>query len=303
MRRALNSGGFLRKPTQGKYDMACTAATDPYTSCGFSKVICISDIKDFLIHHLSNRYAGIQGISLEEFEAQINSLILGYRSKNLKSAFPTTETKILRGRWSKSYYEQPIDSIFSLIPNETRTILSIGCGWGATEIKLKMKGLAVTAIPLDSIIGASAERLGIDIVYGDINEAFVKILPTKFDAVMITNLIHLLPNADMLIGKCTEFVGSKGYLLLNGPNFQYLPHFLMRITRQGEYRKLSSYSESGINIISIPKIKKILKKRGFAIVKSKYELCLLNSGKYINSYPNIGNYLAKKWTMLAKKYT
>src|SRR5579864_6254290 len=42
LRRAILSGGFLVGPHQGKYDLLCSAATDPYTQCGFTKVICIS---------------------------------------------------------------------------------------------------------------------------------------------------------------------------------------------------------------------------------------------------------------------
>ena len=39
LRRALNSGGFDVSPHEGSYDLACTAATDPYTQCGLTKLI------------------------------------------------------------------------------------------------------------------------------------------------------------------------------------------------------------------------------------------------------------------------
>src|SRR5581483_1980853 len=37
LKLAIASGGFLREPHEGRYDLLCTAATDPYTSCGFKK--------------------------------------------------------------------------------------------------------------------------------------------------------------------------------------------------------------------------------------------------------------------------
>ena len=55
--------------------MACTAATDPYTNCGFRKVVCISSLEDFLIHHLSNRYVNQFGISLPAYQEQVQTLI------------------------------------------------------------------------------------------------------------------------------------------------------------------------------------------------------------------------------------
>src|SRR5207237_3641712 len=38
LKRAIRSGGFLLAPYEGRYDMLCTAATDPYTRCGFRKM-------------------------------------------------------------------------------------------------------------------------------------------------------------------------------------------------------------------------------------------------------------------------
>jgi hypothetical protein len=73
LKRAIASGGFLREPYDGQYDMLCSAATDPYTSCGFRKVLGISAIEDFLVHHLPNHYAGKLGLSLEMFKEQIHT--------------------------------------------------------------------------------------------------------------------------------------------------------------------------------------------------------------------------------------
>ena len=62
LRKAIRSGGFSVGPHEGKYDLLCTAATDPYTQCGFAKLIPISHLKDFTVHHLSNKYIGRLGV-------------------------------------------------------------------------------------------------------------------------------------------------------------------------------------------------------------------------------------------------
>ena len=63
LRQAIRSGGFLVKPHEWKYDLLCTAATDPYTQCGFTKLIPISHLDEFTVHHLSNKYVGKVGVS------------------------------------------------------------------------------------------------------------------------------------------------------------------------------------------------------------------------------------------------
>jgi hypothetical protein len=76
LRRAIDSGGYLVRPHQGKYDFLCAAATDPYTQCGFRKLLCISQIDEFLVHHLSNRYVSTRtGIGERGFRAQIEGLL------------------------------------------------------------------------------------------------------------------------------------------------------------------------------------------------------------------------------------
>ena len=63
LQQAIASGGFLREPYEGRHGLPETAATDPYTSCGLRKVICISALDDFLLHHMSNLYVVRHGVS------------------------------------------------------------------------------------------------------------------------------------------------------------------------------------------------------------------------------------------------
>ncbi len=75
LRKVVASGGFLREPYHGRFGLPETAATDPYTSCGLTKVICISALDDFLLHHMSNLYVARHGVPLTEFREQVQTLI------------------------------------------------------------------------------------------------------------------------------------------------------------------------------------------------------------------------------------
>lgn len=72
---ALASGGYLRAPTEGAYEMRETAATDPYTNCGLCKVLCISHLQDFLVHHMPNNYIGRLGTEEGVFLEQLCSFV------------------------------------------------------------------------------------------------------------------------------------------------------------------------------------------------------------------------------------
>ena len=59
---AIASGRYLAEPYHGRYDMLESAATHVYVNCGFRKVICISDLDSFLVHHTatSGRRSGLR---------------------------------------------------------------------------------------------------------------------------------------------------------------------------------------------------------------------------------------------------
>lgn len=263
LRRAIASGGFLQAPHDGRYGLPETAATDPYTSCGFRKVVCISELDDFLIHHASNRYVGQVGLALAAFKEQIQTLLQIYNGTHPASTLCSTESKFLHGKWSKGYYEKPCPELLSLVPADAKTILSVGCGWGAAEAALKQRGAEVVALPLDSVIGAEAARRGIDVVYGTFEECLEKLGARQFDCVIISHLLHLQSDPKSIFERCCRFVREGGTLLAAGPNFSRLPTLINRRLGRGDYWKLRRYEDGGINVCAPRTFRKVAKNAGF----------------------------------------
>ena len=113
LRRAIASGGFLNEPYSAKYGLPETAATDPYTCCGFRKVVCISALDDFLIHHMANRYVGQLGIPLEDFKSQAETLISVRKGAFPASSLCPVDSKLPRQKWSKDLYRKADDRVYS----------------------------------------------------------------------------------------------------------------------------------------------------------------------------------------------
>ncbi len=206
LKTAIASGGFVRGPYAGRYDMLCTAATDPYTRCGFRKVVCVSALEDFLIHHLSNRYAGKLGVSRRIFREQIEALMAIGKGTYPASSLLAGDHVSSGGECSKSYYEEPDEELLALVPRDAKRIVSVGCGWGASEARLKERGAYVTAAPMDSIIGAAAAREGIDVVHGTLEECLAKWDGQRFDCILMTNVLHLVPNPRQVVEACARLV-------------------------------------------------------------------------------------------------
>jgi SAM-dependent methyltransferase len=246
LKRAIASGGFLRSPCEGRYDMAVTAATDPYTCCGFKKVICISHLEEFLLHHLSNRYANTMGIPLAEVKKQIRALNEISEERLPKASLCHCESKLVYKEWYKSYYERANDEVLALVPSEAKSVLSIGCGWGETELVIKSRGANVTALPLDSVIGARVAEQGIELIYGRLEQSIATLGERKFDCVFISNLLHLQRDPAKLLAQCSGLAAERGTVVVTGPNFGSLATWRRRFMNPRNYRKLRSFEESGI---------------------------------------------------------
>lgn len=254
LKRAIASGGFLREPCEGRYDMLCTAATDPYTNCGMRKVVCVTFLDAFLIHHTTNQYAGILGEPLSLFKVQIAALEGITNRQHPNTTLFDLPDHGMHKTWYKSYYENPSEKLIDLIPKEATSVLSIGCGAGILELKLANQGMAVSVLPLDSVIGSVAQHHGIKVFYENLIDGLNKLDGKQFDVILLSDLLHFVPEPAQLLKACESLCAPAGVLLMRGTNFEYLPIAIKRLMGRGGFRKLKSFSQSGFRAVSLAQL-------------------------------------------------
>lgn len=296
--RAITSNGFIRPPYEGRYSMLETAATDPYSCCGFRKVICISALDQFLIHHMSNRYAGSVGLPLDTFKSQIKTLVNIYMGNHPNITLCEVEPKVFHRKFYKSYYEKTSREVMNMIPRNAKNILSVGCGWGDTESELEKLGSKVTAIPLDSIIGSIAESRGIEVIYQTLEEGLNTLRGRKFDGIIMTNLLHLLPDVRKVIKSLSLLNKTGGSLILSGYNFSFLPYIIKWVFGFEDYRKVRDFKQSGVNCYGINTIKKIIEENGYKITSLQWiNFAQPRRFLMLNHWP--GRLVARNWVVKA----
>lgn len=298
LRRAIASGGFLREPYEGRHDMLCAAATDPYTSCGFRKVVCISEVENFLIHHLSNRYAGRLGLNRAQFNQQIETLFTIRAGRHPITTLCETECRILRGDWSKNFYEEARPEVLNLVPDKARTILSVGCGSGAAEGELARNGRSVAALPLDSVIADAAPK-SIEMIYGTLEEGLASLKGRVFDCVLISRLLHLLADPWTILRACANCVAPGGSIVIASPNFDLLPVRVRRALGKGDYALLRSHAESGVYPIGVGPLKRQLSKQGFRLSETTWFQPTRRRWQNLRTQPFLRRWLVTDWALRA----
>ena len=232
LKRCIASGGFLVPPHQGYYDLLCTAATDPYTQCGLEKVICISRVEDFLLHHLPNQYLGKMGLPFAEMHVQIDRIIeLGDQTEPV--GLIPEYTGLSTWRFEKQYYGRADEEVFKLVPSTATKVLSVGCGQGETERRLIESGRTVDAIPLDTYTGVLAEVRGVRCLPA--NWESLRAMPgeTRYDVILVSDLLSYVDDPVRVLQACRSHVAPSGVLLLDFIN-RRCPrcHRLMDAARQ-----------------------------------------------------------------------
>ena len=273
LRRAIESGGFLVGPHEGRYDLLVSAATDPYTQCGFKKMVCISHLEDFLVAHLTNKYAGTGMIqSAEDFYRQLKVLSsVGKNGKQETTLFPV-ETKLYHEHWSKSYYEPCQDELLSLVPEGAQNILSIGCGWGATEGSLVEKGIRVKGVPIDSVIAASAEARGVEVVYGDATTAREKLANERFDCLLFSKVLHLVRDPVEFLASFTDLLADEGCVVASVPNLSRFRRLSRRVRLRGYVANPRSYDASGMHVTTGRVLRRWFRQAGLKPNRIVYEV-------------------------------
>jgi 2-polyprenyl-3-methyl-5-hydroxy-6-metoxy-1,4-benzoquinol methylase len=249
LRKAIASGGFLVEPHQEKYDLACSAATDPYTQCGFTKLIAISHLNDFTVHHLSNKYIGKVGVEEAELRTQVKTMLRLAEKQCAPIPLLNTETRIWAGIYSKDYHEPLSKEVLSMIPREARSVLSIGCGSGATECWLAEKGLRVVAVPLDPIICSTSASRGVQMVLGDLRTAKQKLQNDRFDCLLYLNVLHLARDPIELLSAFKEILSVQSTVIIQTPNMLCGPT-IWKFRKVFRLRDLRNYDLTGVNFTS-----------------------------------------------------
>ncbi|MCK1619079.1 methyltransferase domain-containing protein [Bradyrhizobium sp. 159] len=287
--KALNSGGFDVAPHESKYDLLCTAATDPYTRCGLTKLIPVSHLEEFTVHHMSNRYIGKMGVAAEEFGQQTQALLQIGRAADRPQPLLATETKLFRAAYSKDYYEPVTQQVMALIPHSARSVLSIGCGSGAIERRLLEKGLRVAAIPLDPVIAGGAAAHGIEMIYDDVAKGEFK-RRDLFDCILCLNLLHLAREPQELLSSLRGFMHRGSTLVIQAPNMMSLRE-LRRHLKQGARSMLfSDYETAGAHFSSVRSLRNWCANSGFKVERMFGVLAPAGEGM-LGAVASVGAYL------------
>jgi 2-polyprenyl-3-methyl-5-hydroxy-6-metoxy-1,4-benzoquinol methylase len=263
LRAAVMSGGYLKKPVEGQYDLLCTAATDPYTSCGFQKVIPISHLVNFSLHHLPNVYENKMGIPELEMSVQIDALLKISNNLESKESMMFTNNSLLPPMFRKTYYEF-VDMDILDLTNSAHNILTIGCSYAITEKELVRRGKNVYGIPIDNVMGSIAKLNGVKTYSPNVNLSLKLIGNKKFDCIIINDFLQYCENPLEIILQLKNCLESNGTIIIKSQNHSHFStwRYLFTYDKKLFFKNIKLFKYLQINRMYISGIKTLLAHAG-----------------------------------------
>ena len=249
LQRAIESGGFLVAPHRCVYDLACTAATDPYTQCGFRKLISLSHREEFLVHHLPNKYAEEYGLEELECDRYIRALLTAKATERVPWRL-NTDTAIPGRIFSKDYYEPARRDLIALIPEESKTVLSVGCGWGATEASLQQTGRRVIVSGLDPAMSRWAESRGLEVLTGNQVTARERLAECGVDCLLLSNVLHLAPDPAEFLASLVAVLPQNSPVVAALPSLHWIKAAWKKMRDSEHCRFLGDFERTKLHLTS-----------------------------------------------------
>ncbi|WP_327214181.1 class I SAM-dependent methyltransferase [Roseivivax lentus] len=275
LKRCIASGGFLVQPHSGRYDMLCSAATDPYTRCGLKKVINVSRLSDFSLHHLPNKYIGRIGLPKVEMDLQIEKLLTIPKNDHLRtSLIDGTVKSDHSSRYDRSYFTPAFASVARAMPNRRCRVLSVGCDMGKTEAALVAQGHEVDAIPLDHVIAESAKSRDIMILDAALSDPISAFQPGRYDVLLMNLCLPYMSSPIDMLRSFSPALSRDGQLLVAFWNWSAESEKRKRREEKKKFGPLTvgEYAESGIHRTDPQIVRDWLKQAGYGAFSTYFDV-------------------------------
>ena len=161
--------------------------------------------------------------------------------------------------------------VLALVPPDAKSVLSIGCGSGATEEVLVRKGIRVVGVEINHEAASEAKSRGIEVIVKDIGEALGDLDGREFDCLICADVLEHIVNADVIFCFCCNHLVSGGTAVVSVPNFRHLSVFWQLFFKGGvEYKKSGIFDTTHVRMTTRNLVCSWMSRAGLIPVRTQY---------------------------------
>lgn len=170
----------------------------------------------------------------------------------------------------KTYFSYIRWDIINQVPEGNHRILDVGCGAGATLLKLKELGKAneIFGIEINEDIAGKLSPLLNGIIIGDIESIKLPFNEKYFDYILFGDILEHLINPDKILNQYKELLKDDGFIIATIPNIKHF-NILLRLIILDEFKYVDEgiLDKSHLRFFTKKEIENLFMRNKFKIVE------------------------------------
>jgi 2-polyprenyl-3-methyl-5-hydroxy-6-metoxy-1,4-benzoquinol methylase len=181
------------------------------------------------------------------------------------------------------YYKGDRKDIISLIPNDVRFLLDVGCGFGLMSKRLKEKqDIEVVGIEKEEKI-ADIARSNLDrLIIGDAEDLKLPFKQGYFDCLVYGDILEHLKEPWKILREHTYYLKKGGYCIASIPNISHYTIIKNLIKNKWEYTSAGILDDAHLRFFTLDSIRKMFKDAGYAIEEEKLYIRASKFKRFLN---------------------
>jgi SAM-dependent methyltransferase len=201
------------------------------------------------------------------------------------------------------YYENEREDITTLIPDGTRRVLDVGCGFGLMGRKLKEKRDI-------KVVGIENEKRAIDkardnvdeLIIGDAEGLKLPFEQGYFDCLVYGDILEHLKEPWRILKEHTYYLKRGGYCVASIPNISHYNIIKGLLKNRWEYTSSGIMDETHLRFFTLEGIRKMFRGAGYTIEEERKYVRASKSKKLLNKllFGKIEHLLTEQYIIKAR---
>ena len=211
----------------------------------------------------------------------------------------------IRAARKDEYYQGIRDDIITIVPDNIRSILDVGCAFGITGERLKKRPGIKEIVGIEQDRGAYEEaRKRLDKVFlGDVQDIDLPYKDGHFDCIIYGDVLEHLVDPWSVLKKHRRFLKDDGIVIASVPNIRHYRIISRLLQNRWDYEERGILDYTHLRFFTLKSLKEMFFESGYEIEKLIYKISGSRVMKILNKIllgaPK--EFLAEQFLLIAKK--
>jgi len=181
------------------------------------------------------------------------------------------------------YYQGERKDIISLVPNNVRFLLDVGCGFGLMGKRLKEKqNIEIVGIEKEGKIADIAKSNLDRLIVGDVEDLKLPFRQGYFDCLVYGDILEHLREPWRLLKEHTYYLKKGGYCIASIPNISHYSVIKNLIKNKWEYTSAGILDDAHLRFFTLDSMRKMFKDAGYTIEEEKLYIRASKFKRFLN---------------------